>query len=76
MLNNQYYRAAYEFHQKWSPYPVTLDDWSKAAGDMCKIRNEGDNDMLVMDLLVPVYRDLEREWRSARERGEIGDEGI
>lgn len=58
MLNNQYYRAAYEFHQKWSPYPVTLDDWSKAAGDMCKISNEGDNDMLLMDLLVSVYSDL------------------
>lgn len=71
MISNQVYRAAFEFHQKWSPYPATAADWDKATDEMSKISGENNNNALLIDLLVAVFNDLEREWKEAEKRGEV-----
>lgn len=73
MLNNKWYRLAYEYHQKWSPYPKTEDDWRKAAEEAGLISDANGNDPLLMDLITAVLDDFGREWKK---RGEIIEEGI
>lgn len=71
MISNQAYRVAFEFHRKWSPCPATAADWEKATDDMCRISGANNNDALLIDLLVAVFNDLEREWKEAEKRGEV-----
>lgn len=74
MISNEAYRAAFEFHKKWSPYPVTAADWEKCCDDMCQVSNSHGNNKLLMDLLVAVFNDLETEWKEAKKRGEVKDD--
>ena len=61
MLNNNYYRLAYEFHKRWSPMPGTVDAWVQCGKEAASICAENGNDRFLMDLLLCVYADLERE---------------
>lgn len=76
MLNNKWYRLAYEFHLKYSPFPKSTDDWCNAAEEAGRICGTNDNDPLLMSLIMAVYDDFDREYKAARERGEISEEGI
>ena len=69
VLNNQYYRAAYEFHKRWSPFPATADDWCKAAEEAAQTCADHGNDKFIIDLFVAVYGDLERQYKSERGEG-------
>lgn len=69
VLNNSYYRLAYEFHKKWSPFPVTVEDWQQAGKEAAQTCAENGNDKFLIDVMVAVYSDLEQEYKKA-ERGE------
>ncbi len=71
MINNVYYRHVYEYHQRWGPFPATAEDWCQAAQEAGQICKEHGNDKLLIDLMIAVYSDFEREYRAARERGEL-----
>lgn len=69
VLNNQYYRAAYEFHKRWSPFPATAEEWQQAAKEAAQTCADHGNDKFIIDLFVAVYGDLERQYKA--ERGEV-----
>ena len=62
MLKNEIYRVAYGFHDKWSPFPQTPDDWLLAAkelGELAALHN----DKLLDNFLFAIFDDLEREYK-------------
>ncbi len=69
VLNDKYYRAVYEFHKKWSPFPATADDWGKAAAEAIQICKNYGNDKFIIDMLIAVYSDLERQYQAERGDG-------
>ena len=68
VLNNSYYRLSYEFHKRWSPFPVTAEEWQQAAKEAAQTCADNGNDKFLIDLFVAVYGDLERQYKA--ERGE------
>lgn len=69
VLNNQFYRLAYEYHKKWSSrIPATAEEWCQAAQEAAQTCADNGNEFLI-DLLVAVYGDLERQYKA--ERGEV-----
>jgi len=60
------YRAACNFHERHHPAQLTADYWEAAAEDMTKTSNEFDNDPFLMELLLAVYEELEREYETLR----------
>ena len=66
MLKNKYYRLAYKFHERWSPYPRSADDWAQAAQEAAQTCSENGNDKLLLALMAAVYGDLSREYEHSR----------
>ena len=70
MLNNTFYRLAYEYHKKWSSrIPATAEEWQQAALEAAQTCADNGNDKFLIDLFVAVYSDLERQYKA--ERGEV-----
>ena len=69
VLNNQFYRLAYEFHKRWAPFPATVDDWCKAAEEAAKACAAHGNDEFLKGLLETVYSDFERQYKAERGEG-------
>ena len=69
VLNNQFYRLAYEFHKRWSPFPATVDDWCKAAQEAAQACAAHGNDEFLKGLLETVYSDFERQCKAERGEG-------
>ena len=57
---NKIYRAVFDFHAKYKPFPATPAAWEAAADDMNAISNAHDNNPFVMDMLCAVWAELER----------------
>lgn len=69
VLNNKFYRLAYEYHKKWSSrIPATAEEWQQAALEAAQTCADNGNDKFLIDLFVAVYSDLERQYKA--ERGE------
>lgn len=64
MTKSQCFRLAFEFYDRWKPYPATPEDWQAAAQEMSKQSRESNSEFL-RDLLADVYMDFDRE-RKAR----------
>ena len=62
MLKKETYRAAYDFHDKWSPFPKTQDDWLLATKDMGELVAFHHDD-LRNSFLIAIFDDLEREYK-------------
>ena len=62
MLKKETYRAAYDFHDKWSPFPKTPDDWLLAAKEMGELAAFHHDDLL-NSFLIAIFDDLEREYK-------------
>lgn len=71
VINDKYYRLAYEFHRRWGPYPATMDDWCMAAHELATICAENNDERLLSNLMIAVYEDLESEYKAAQKRGEL-----
>ena len=57
------YRAACNFHERHTPAQLSADYWDAAAEDMVEVSNEFGNDPFLMELLVAIYEELEREYK-------------
>ena len=64
MLKNEIYRAAYDFHEKWAPFPQTADNWLPAATEMRNLASIH-NDKLLDSFLIAIFNDFEREYRKS-----------
>ena len=64
MISKKLYRLAYEYHQRWSPCPASVDQWERAAADGARICSENGNDPFLRDLLAAVYQDLSRAYKA------------
>ena len=62
---SKYYRAVFDFHKEYSPFPRTLEEWEAAASEMCAISNAHDNNPFIMALLCAVWEELERSEQQA-----------
>lgn len=65
------YRIVYDIHKRHSP-PVIDDDgaseyWADLGREVTKTVRDFDSDPFIMDLLVAVMKDLEREYKKARQ---------
>lgn len=59
------FRVAFEFLQRYTENPPrTADDWSAICDDMTKCARDGDDDELLMDLLVAVCDQIERVYKA------------
>lgn len=70
VLNNQFYRLAYEYHKKWSSrIPATAEEWQQASKEAAQTCADHGNDKFLIDLFVAVYGDLERQYKAERGEG-------
>ena len=68
MLKNEFYRIAYKYHERWSPFPATVEDWEQAGQEAAQMGYERGNDRFLMALLAAVCDDMGRECK--KERGD------
>lgn len=66
------YRAAFDFQKRWMPCPSDLEEWEAAAREVAAIANQGGNDPFLMDLLVSVYTELERQYKERKDEEKCG----
>ena len=66
------YRAAFEYHKRWMPCPSDLEEWEAAAREAITVMNQGGNDPFLLDLLVAVYSELERQYKERQEEEKCG----
>jgi hypothetical protein len=69
------YRAACNFHERHHPAQLTADYWEAAAEDMTKTSREFHDDPFLMELLLAVYEELEREYETLRKNDLAGASG-
>lgn len=60
-INGKFYRAAYDFHKRWTPYPKDLKEWDAMLNEACAVTRQNGSDPLLVSLIVSVIEDLERE---------------
>lgn len=63
---NRYYRAALDFHKRNTPPRGDDDYWMGVANDMGEVSSRFGNDLFLMDLLVAVYSELERQFKGTK----------
>lgn len=67
MLKNEFYRIAYEFHKRWTPFPADMAGWEQMGNEACKICFERGNDPFLIDLMVAVMNDVGNEYEKSKE---------
>ena len=60
MLRNEFYKAAYQFHERWTPCPKNLSEWEQASAEAAQICADHGNDKFLLDLMAAVYNDMAR----------------
>lgn len=60
MTKQKFYRLAYDYHERWSPCPVSSEDWTLAQLEAARICSENGNDPFLKDLMAAVYHELSR----------------
>lgn len=59
------FRVAFDFLQRYTDNPPrSPDDWSAVCDDMTRRANEGDNDPLLIDMLVAAFEQVERVYKA------------
>lgn len=59
------FRIAFDFLQRYTDNPPrSPDDWSAVCDDMTRRANEGDNDPLLIDMLVAAFEQVERVYKA------------
>lgn len=66
------YADAYTFHERHNPPSIgseqtEIDYWMKSAKDMTELANRHGNDTFMNALLIAIYAELEREYKSQKE---------
>jgi len=59
-----FYRMACNFHEKYNPPRADDAYWSAAADEMNAIAVQHDNNPFLMDMLIAVFSELEREYKA------------
>lgn len=61
-----FYRAACDFHERHNPPRANNPEeyWSAVCDDMCETGRRFDNDLFLTGLLLAVFDELEREYKS------------
>lgn len=62
------YRAIYEFHRNYAPYPQTVEEWENATDEMERITKRFDLAPFVRDMVLSVYGEFERLYRDNQKR--------
>ena len=63
MDNKQAFRIAFDFAERWKPYPQSLEEWEAAAREMGVICGQNGNNPYLGDLILAVYEELGRRWK-------------
>ena len=58
---NSKWRLAYDFQQRWSPFPRTLQEWQRCDEDMIATACAGENTPFLRGLLIAVWNEFERQ---------------
>lgn len=66
------YRAAFDYQKRWMPCPSDLEEWEAAAREAAAIANQGGNDPFLIDLLIAVYAELERQYKERKDEEKCG----
>lgn len=61
------YRAVFDYHKRYMPYPATLDAWQAATDELTNIAARFNSAPFAVDLLSAVYGEFERQ-QKAHER--------
>lgn len=64
------YRVACNFHEKHNPPQTSESYWVNVGEEMCEICRRFDNDPFLTGLLLAVFDELEREYKSMQKAGE------
>ena len=57
------YRAIFDFHRRYLPYPRTLEDWENVTNDLISISARF-NSPFVREMLCAVYGEFERCYKA------------
>ena len=60
------YRAAFDFHKRWSPCPANLEEWESAAREIATVAKQGNDTPFLLDILGAVYAELERQYNERK----------
>ena len=55
---------AFDYMARWQPCPENPDAWCAAAKDIAEVSAKGGNHPFLMDLLIAVYTELERQYKA------------
>lgn len=69
------YRAACNFHERHNPVQLTAAFWEEVCADMTATANEFDNDPFLMELLLAVFEEMERESRELQQAATAASAG-
>jgi hypothetical protein len=61
-----FYRAAYNFHDKWTPPPETDQEWEQCAMEIVELSKQGGEHKFLVELLGAVYTDIGRQYEERR----------
>lgn len=61
------FRAAFEFLDRWKPFPGSLEEWEAAAREVGAVYAQNGKSPLLCDLLVAVYDELGRQYKIKQE---------
>ena len=69
------YRAACNFHERHNPAQLTASYWDEVCEDMTETANGYDNDPFLLELLIAVYEEMEREYKQLQQAATAASAG-
>lgn len=61
------FRAAFDFLERWKPFPASLEEWEAAARESGAVYAQNGESRLLCDLLVAVFDELGRQYKINQE---------
>lgn len=66
MIKSEDWKAAYLFHEKWAPFPGSMEAWKAAELEGRIIAAEQGNTPLIIGLIDAAWQDLLSEYKKTR----------
>ncbi len=60
MIKKKFFRLAFDYYERWSPFPANGNLWERCSLDGARICSENGNDPFLKDLMKAVYMELSR----------------
>lgn len=63
MTNKQVFRVAFDYAERWSPCPDSLEEWVCSTQEIGALYDQNGKDPFLLDLLIAVRKNFDREYK-------------